>query len=62
MRNSEIVDFKKNSQEEKLSEVSVDPNLRLSQPISTHLNILTEEDEIVSRETLIVFMEIIMIL
>lgn len=52
MRNSEIVDFKKNSQEEKLSEVSVDPNLRLSQPISTHLNILTEEDEIVSRETL----------
>ena len=52
MRNSEIVDFKKNSQEEKLSEVSVDPILRLSQPISTHLNILTEEDEIVSRETL----------
>ena len=52
MRNSEIVDFKKNSQEEKLSEVSVDPNLRLSQPISTHLNILTEEDENVSRETL----------
>ena len=52
MRNSEIVDFNKNSQEEKLSEVSVDPNLRLSQPISTHLNILTEEDEIVSRETL----------
>ena len=52
MRNSEIVDFKKNSQEEKLSEVYIDPNLRLSQPISTHLNILTEEDEIVSRETL----------
>ena len=52
MRNSEIVDFNKNSQEEKLSEVSVDPILRLSQPISTHLNILTEEDEIVSRETL----------
>ena len=52
MRNSEIVDFKKNSQEEKLSEVSVDPNLRLSQPISTHLNILAEEDENVSRETL----------
>ena len=52
MRNSEIVDFKKNSQEEKLSEVSVDPILRLSQPISTHLNILTEEDENVSRETL----------
>lgn len=52
MRNSEIVDFKKNSQEEKLSEVSVDPILRLSQPISTHLNILAEEDENVSRETL----------
>jgi hypothetical protein len=52
MRNSEIVDFKKNSQEEKLSEVYIDPNLRLSQPISTHLNILTEEDENVSRETL----------
>jgi hypothetical protein len=52
MRNSEIVDFNKNSQEEKLSEVSVDPILRLSQPISTHLNILAEEDENVSRETL----------
>ena len=52
MRNSEIVEFKKNSQEEKLSEVSVDPILRLSQPISTHLNILAEEDENVSRETL----------
>ena len=48
MRNSQKFDIKMKD----TSIIKINPELRLSQPMSTNINIFDEEDEIFSRETM----------
>ena len=53
MRKSERLDFKSNFSKENSAELPLNQTLRLSHPIATNINMITEEDEeIVPRETL----------
>lgn len=52
MRNSERIEFKSKSSDDKSSGSQLDLMLRLSHSVTTNLNIINEEDEIVPRETL----------